>query len=170
MAVSRALRRLLRIRNLEEEQRMLSLESAMGELGRLKHALSAAAERDRRGRKLVEAGARSGELADRLAGIEETHAAARMEAALAPRIAAAEADAARLREEFLAKRIERRQAETLIQEHEARDAVDAGRRSQQALDDGFRFRLREDGTEDEPVQPAVPEPAISESERRSRKS
>ncbi len=57
MAVSRALRRLLRIRELEEEQSRLALESALGELNRLKHALTATAERDRRGRRLVEASA-----------------------------------------------------------------------------------------------------------------
>ena len=70
MAVSRALRRLLRIRELEEEQCRLALEAAIGELSRLEHAMAATAERDRRGRRLVEASARSGELRDRLAGLE----------------------------------------------------------------------------------------------------
>ena len=36
MAVSRALRRLLRVRELEEEQSRLALESALGELQRWK--------------------------------------------------------------------------------------------------------------------------------------
>jgi hypothetical protein len=48
---------------------------------------------------------------------------------------------ATLREEFLAKRVERRQAETLIKETEARDAIEAGRRSQQNLDDWFGNRM-----------------------------
>jgi hypothetical protein len=43
---------------------------------------------------------------------------------------------------FLAKRVERRQAETLIHEIEAQDAVIAGRRSQQALDDWYLNRLQ----------------------------
>src|ERR1039458_373198 len=81
MAVSRALRRLLRIRSLEEEQRRLALESAIGELNRLEHALAATAQQDRRGRRLVEVSARSGELPDRLAGPEETGAATRHAAA-----------------------------------------------------------------------------------------
>ena len=51
MAVPRALRRLLHIRSLEEEQRWLALESAIGELKRLERALAATAERDRRGRR-----------------------------------------------------------------------------------------------------------------------
>jgi hypothetical protein len=42
MAVSRALRRLLRIRDLEEEQRRVALESALVELHRLQHSLEAA--------------------------------------------------------------------------------------------------------------------------------
>ena len=41
MAISRALRRLLRIRNLEEEQSRLAVESALVELRRLEHALRA---------------------------------------------------------------------------------------------------------------------------------
>jgi len=47
MAVSRALRRLLRIRELEEEQNRLALESALGELNRLEYALEATIERGR---------------------------------------------------------------------------------------------------------------------------
>ena len=69
MAVSRALRRLLRVRNLEEGQCRLALDSALGELSRLEQALEAAAERGSQGRRLVEASAVSGELADRLAGL-----------------------------------------------------------------------------------------------------
>ena len=86
MAASRALRRLLRIRDIEEEQSRLALESALSQLNRLEHALAATAERDRRGRRLVDASARTGELPDRLAGLEETRAAGRHAAALAPRI------------------------------------------------------------------------------------
>ena len=84
MAVSRGLRRLLGIRNIEEEQSRLALESALAELNRLERALAAAAERDLRGRRLVETSARTGELADRLAGLEEGRTASRHAAALAP--------------------------------------------------------------------------------------
>jgi hypothetical protein len=44
MAVSNALRRLLKIRAIEEEQSRLALESALGELNRLEVALAATAE------------------------------------------------------------------------------------------------------------------------------
>ena len=141
MAASRALRRLLRIRDIEEEQSRLALESALSQLNRLEHALAATAERDRRGRRLVDASARTGELPDRLAGIEETRAAKRHAAVLTPRIAAVRLNVSALRQQFLMKRVERRQAEALIQETEARDAVEANRRSQQALDDWYRNRL-----------------------------
>jgi flagellar biosynthesis chaperone FliJ len=145
MAVSRALRRLLRIRDLEEEQKRLALESALGELHSMEQAMDAAESRSRRGRRLVGDSAHSGALPDRLAGLEETRAAGRHATALEPRFAAMEDQVAELREAFLAKRVERRQAETLIEETEAQEAIAAGRRSQQSLDDWYRSRTRPDG-------------------------
>ena len=147
MAVSRGLRRLLRIRELEEEQGRIALEAAMGDLSRLRNAQAATAERGRRGRRLVSSSAVTGEFPDRLAGLEETRGAERLAAALAPRIADADEEVANLREDYLARRVERRQAETLIVEAEARDALDADRKSQQALDDWFRNRLHRAGLE-----------------------
>jgi hypothetical protein len=144
MAVSRALRRLLRIRDLEEGQCRLALESALGELRRLEHALVAAFERNRRGRNLVQASAQTGHLPDRLAGLEETRSASLHAAALGPRINAMGEEVMERREEFLSKRVERRQAETLIEETEAREAIEDGRRSQQTLDDWYSARIYRD--------------------------
>jgi hypothetical protein len=73
--------------------------------------------------------------------MEETRAAGRVALALKPRVWDAEQDVAGLREDYLARRVERRQAETLIEEAETRDAQDSERRSQQGLDDWFRNRL-----------------------------
>jgi hypothetical protein len=146
MAVSRAMRRLLRVRDIQEEQSRLALESATGELRRLEDALQATESQDRRGRMLVGSSAQSGELPDRLAGLEETRTAVRFRVAVAPRVTAAQFEVSALREEFLAKRVDRRQAETLIEETEARDVIDRGRRSQQALDDWHRFRLHQEKT------------------------
>jgi phage protein D len=154
LAVSRALRRLLRIRDLEEEQARLALESAAADLRRLEQARTGASERNRRGRLLVQSSAGTGELPDRLAGLEESRAAVRVAQALAPRIARASDRAEALREEFLAARVERRQAETLIEEAEARDALDAERRAQMALDDWFRNRQHRAAG---PLKPQVPE-------------
>jgi hypothetical protein len=141
MAVARVLKRLLRVRDLEEEQSRIALESAVGNLGRLQNAQAGAVERDRRGRRLVLSSADSGALPDRLAGLEETHSSERIALALAPQIAGAQKNVTQLREEYLAKRVERRQAETLIDEARARDALDSKRRSQQGLDDWFLNRL-----------------------------
>jgi hypothetical protein len=135
------MRRLLRIRDLEEEQSRLTLESALGELRNLESALGAAQQLDWRGRRLFKASVRSGELPDRLAGLAETSTAERHTVLLTPRIAEAELEVAALREQFLAKRVERRQAETLIRETEEQDAVEDGRRGQQAMDDWYGSRL-----------------------------
>jgi hypothetical protein len=142
MPVSRTLRRLLRIVDIQENQSRLALDSAVGDLQRLERSLQATEERARGGRHLVLTSARSGELPDRLAGLEETRAAVRRAEALAPRIANAELEVASLRAAFLAKRVERRQAETLISETEAKDAVVANRRSQQSLDDWYLNRMQ----------------------------
>jgi hypothetical protein len=147
VAVARALRRLLRIRELEEEQSRLALESALGDLNRLRQARTAAIDRDRRGRRLVEASVYSGEWPDRQAGLEESRVANRSALALAPLIEDAELDVVSMREAYLASRVERRQAETLIQEAEAREALEAERKSQQGLDDWFRNRMHREAAE-----------------------
>lgn len=137
MAVSPALRRLLRVLELEEEQRHRALEAAAGELRRLQKAHANAEEREHGGRAMVAAGAWNGILLDRLAGMEETRMARRAAAALRERIKETEHAVAERRVEYLAKRVERRQAETLIREAETREAVEGERRGQQRLDDWY---------------------------------
>lgn len=141
MAVSRALRRLLRIRDLEEEQRRMELESAQGELNQLEGALESSFERGRLGRRLVETSAHTGQLTDRLAGIEETHTAERFVEVLEPRVESQQEEVNERRQAFLTKRIERRQAETLIEEASAREALEANRKAQQELDSWFGNQL-----------------------------
>jgi len=145
MAVSRAMRRLNQVRELEEELSQAALESAVASLRRMELALEAAEERERNGRRQVAASASTGELVDRIAGLEETRAALRHGASLRPRIAEAELEVARRRQVFLAKRMERRQVETLTRKIEARDAVDAGRRTQKDIDGWFLRRARHGG-------------------------
>jgi flagellar biosynthesis chaperone FliJ len=141
MSANGPLRRLLRVLELEEEQCKIALGSAVGALNRLEGMLAGAEDRARGGRQLVAASARSGELTDRLAGLEESRTASRHVQALAPRIAVAKREAADLREVFLAKRVERRQAETLLREAESRQALEADRRTQHSLDDWYLSRL-----------------------------
>ncbi len=137
MAISRAMRRLFRLLEIQEEQYRVALASALAELRRLEGAMAATAEQERGGWRLVTASASTGELEDRLAGLEETRAARRHAAALAPRITEAKLRAGARQREFLSKRIERRQAETLIRKTEAEGELEAGRRAQQGLDEWF---------------------------------
>jgi hypothetical protein len=143
MAVSRAMRRLLRVLKIQEEHYRAALAAALADLKRLEGAMAATAERDRGGRRLVAASASTGELEDRLAGLEETRAARRHAAVLAPRITEAKLAAGARQREFLSKRIERRQAETLIRKTESEDEIAAGRRAQQELDDWFLRGVRQ---------------------------
>jgi flagellar biosynthesis chaperone FliJ len=141
MPVSGALRRLLRLRELEEEQQRLALESALADLHALEQALKLARARQRKGRERIVRSAASGP-ADRIAACVESESAARHAAALAPRIAAAERETVRLRQLYLDKRVERRQAETIVRETEAGDALQSSRRAQQSLDDWYGARLQ----------------------------
>jgi len=140
VAVPRGLRRLLEVRELEEELKKAALEEALSDLRLLRAALEEARERERSGRRRVTASAASRDVADRIAGLEETRAAGRYAAALAPRIAGKEREVASWRQEYLAKRMERRQVETLIRKAEAAAGVIAGRRGQRQLDDWFLDR------------------------------
>jgi hypothetical protein len=150
VAVSRGLRRLLRVRELEEEQCRLALEAASSDLNKLRAALEAAIERGRRGSRLISASAGSLESTDRLAGIQEIRTGDRFAEILMPRIAEQEKQVAARREEFMVKRIERRQAETLIEATEAQDAIEEGRRNQQGLDAWYSNKLYREGVQQEP--------------------
>ena len=167
MPVSNALRRLLRIRDLEQEQHRRALESALSELRLLEEALERATERERGGRSGFAASVldlspeperhpdrRPLELQSALieTSIGKSHAQA-----LAPRISRAAAQAALRRQEFLLKRMERRQAETLIRESEAAEAVDAIRQGQQRLDDWFLARTRGDRRDAAPSEASAEE-------------
>lgn len=144
MLISRALQRLLRILDLEEEQRRMALDSARGELAGMERSRNAAVERQRAGRRLITAGMQRAELEDTLGGIAENEAGARHQAALDRRIAAQTINVSALREAFLSKRIERQQTETLIREAETEQRRLAERRGQQSLDDGYLNRMREE--------------------------
>ncbi len=143
---SRALlERLLHVREIEEEQRRLVLEAALAALAELQQARTAAGERERAGRRLVAVSANTGEIVDRVAGMEESRSAIRRIEALGPRIAAAETAVATLRKQYLEKRTSRRQAETLVEQQKAREAADELRRGQRAMDDWYLNRMLTEG-------------------------
>ena len=85
MAIRGALDRLFRVRELEEEQCGAAVEEAVVQMRRLENAVVAAQERIRRGRLLVAASAQSGDLLDRVAGVEETRSAGRAQENLSNR-------------------------------------------------------------------------------------
>ena len=149
MAVSRAMRRLLRVRELEEEQRRLALESAAAELGKLNSMIQFTHEQARRGRQLITQSAVLGEVHDRLVGIEEIRTSERYQQVLVPRIAEQEKIVAERREEYMEKRLERRQAETLIEEAKKVEELENSRRAQMALDDWFSNKLYREGAQQE---------------------
>ena len=142
MAVSRSMRRLLHIREMEEELSQAALEAALNELRRLQAVLAAARERERGGRRIVAASARTGEVTDRIAGLEEIKAGQSHAVALKPLAAEAELAVDSRRQEFGAKRTERRQVETLIRKIEAGDAAEAVRRAQKDVDNWFLDKTR----------------------------
>jgi hypothetical protein len=138
---SRSLERLFRIRELEEDQSRLALDAALAELRRLEAARAHATEQGRRGRQIVGQGVREGSLGDRIAGLEQAASAERRTAALDLWIRELEGKTEMLREAHRRKSLERRQAETLVDEAEARDALDALRRGQAALDEWYGNRM-----------------------------
>ena len=139
MPVSPTLHRLLSVRTIEEEHLRRSLDSALSDLHALERALAASHERKRAGETLLARSLGSTEIADRAAAQVEVEAALGRSAALRPRIAAAQIAATRARHDYLAKRLERRQAETLVEEAQAQQALESDRRSQQTLDETHLF-------------------------------
>jgi flagellar export protein FliJ len=137
MAVSRGLRRVLEIRRIREEQSQAALDAALGDLRRLEAALELSLKREREGRRLLAASAVSGNVVDRIAGLAETRNAERRESLLKPRIEDAEDKVGERRAEFLEMRMERQQAETLIEHQKAREALDGARQAQRDSDDWF---------------------------------
>ncbi len=151
MAISSALVRLLRVRVLEEEQQRLSLEFALSQLHALESALAAAHLRLHKGKALLAEDRNSIEIADRAAALVEIDAAQRRAAAVRPRIAAAAETVNHARQRYLAKRLERRQVQTLIEEAQAQETVESLRRLQQSADENFasrRYRRRSETVRD----------------------
>ena len=138
----KALKRLLRIRELQEERKRCQLEAALARLDSLEKTRDAAAEMERRGRMLVGTSVLSGEIADRQAGLMQSEFASRRGRILATRIALTQKETIELRQEFMDKRVERQQAETLVDLENSKDKVESDRRSQRSMDDWFAARTR----------------------------
>lgn len=140
MPAPTSLKRLAAIRRAEEQHSRTRMEMAIAELHRLEQAFDGARNRAKQGRRSIVSAVSSGECDDRVAGIAEVTAADRVTTLLAERIHSVEQQISELRDAFLAKRIERRQAESLLESQTAQQTLELSRRSQTALDDWHRSR------------------------------
>jgi hypothetical protein len=138
--VSRAkrLRRLCEIRGIEEQIQASLLELAKAELLRIDEALEEAYIRKRTGQVLARTGIQTGRAGDRVTGFEEIACATRVSHFLMTRKFLAEERVERIREEYLRKRAERCQVESLLRKEAEREQYAVQRRSQSALDEWYR--------------------------------
>ena len=147
MSDVRRLRRLHALRMIEEQNQASLLDAAAANLRRLNEALDGARIRDANGRDLLSAGVRNGEMLDRIAGLEESASAARLSSVICQRLRRGEAEFRQIRQQFLLKRLERSQAETLFHSAVEREAQEALRKGQIALDE-WHLRRGSQATKD----------------------
>jgi len=155
VTTARALPRILQVRQMEEAHLKAALETALAKLARLVEAERAALDRERRGRLLLLEAIRSGQLQDRLAGLAEISLARRALSAIPRKIEEAGEMARQARAQYIAKRTERRQLETLIETERAREARQASRRQQEAADDRYRSRRFRARVAEKPLPPSL---------------
>ena len=151
MAEKRVLARLLRLRELEEELSRQSLELAVTERRQVQREMEAARSCEVQGRANFVGGLGEADSAGRVGGTLEMEFARRRQLALRPLMDAADERVSRQREEFLHRRMERRQVETLVANQRTAADVEAGRRAQQMLDDWYGRRSRVEGTKSDTV-------------------
>jgi hypothetical protein len=132
------LRRLCEIRRIEEQIQASFLESAKAELLQIDTALEEAYIRKRTGQALAKDGIRNGRAADRVTGFEEIAGATRISQFLTTRKVLAEKYVVKVREEYLLKRAERCQVESLLRKEAERELYAVQKRSQSALDEWYR--------------------------------
>jgi len=140
MASERVLRRLLRLRELEEEQSRLTLEAAARKRDPVASEMDSAMARCAKGRGEMMRGVGTRDALVRFAGIEEMAIGEVRRERLRARAEDAERELARQREEFLERRTGRMQVETLAGEAALAAQAEADRRAQQMLDDWFGQR------------------------------
>ena len=139
MPVSSGLKRLLRIRELEEELSQSALESAVSEREHFQRTLQLAIDRKSAGRNLWGRSVAACESENRQVGLEEICIAGRLAECASMQLAEAERQLSERRESYLATRTRSRQAQTLIEETESEEARRALRRDQQELDEWFHL-------------------------------
>jgi len=140
LAERRVLARLLRLRELEEEQSRTELEAAVGVRNRVRVELAEVSDRQTLGRRNFATGIAARDPLGRTGAMMELERAREQQVKIRTRFDASEAEVARQREEFLLRRTERRQVETLVDDQQAMDVIETARRAQQMLDDWYGRR------------------------------
>jgi flagellar export protein FliJ len=140
MAKGRALERLWRLRELEEEQSRVELESKVLDRRRVETQLAEATESAAHSRQVFADRLADPDTSARAGAILELEQARRSEAVLRPRWENAAAEVERQREEFGVRRTGRLQVETLLDREREAEREDAIRRAQQMLDDWYGRR------------------------------
>jgi len=142
MVSPKSLDRLLGIRKAEERCSQTEMETAIAELQHLQSAYAMADERGKRARTLFASNAHTGELMDRIAGLQEMTTVGRLQRTLVKMIEMAEEKAENKRRETLARRLARRQVEIVVDTKLAQARAEANRKSQSALDDWHRSQRK----------------------------
>ena len=138
MSALDALRRLLDLRQAEEDRSQLELDGAMETLRRLGVALTETEKRRSLARTRVSAGVETGQVIDRMAGVYEIAHADRLAGMILQKIHAGERDVLDRRQELLTRRLARRQVETIVNAHIAEIEMESNRKAQLELDDWHR--------------------------------
>jgi flagellar export protein FliJ len=146
MASSKVLPRLLRLRELEEEQSRAELEASVGVRNRAAAELDRAIQRQNQGRVAFASAI------ERQNSAERTAATLVLGQVLGQRIeaeevfAVAESEVELRRDAFLLKRMSRQQVETLVEKQVAQAREQTSRRAQQMLDDWYGRKTPRKGT------------------------
>ena len=132
--------RLLRLRQLEEDQSRQTLEAAVVERDHAQRQFAMAAEHQTLGRRQFVSGVLRQNPLERTGAVLEIERAAREQTRLLPMLEAAEIEVTQRRALFLAQRTDRRQVETLVENERLKSEVEVARRAQQMLDDWYGRR------------------------------
>jgi flagellar export protein FliJ len=140
MSSGKALPRLLRLRQLEEEQARLELEAQLMARNMALERQQRIVERQDSERREFEEAVQHARTADRTGAVMELGLILDQRLWAEKSLAAAESAVDRSRATFLQKRIGRRQVESLVEEQALLAREEANRRDQQQLDDWYGRR------------------------------
>jgi len=141
--IRRALPRLLRLRQIEEEESRQALEIAAAERNRAECEFARTVEHYAQSRRQFTAGVLRQNSLDRTGALLEMEQADRDRLVALPALHAANSKEARLKTGFLARRTERRQVEALVETQQRKGNAEDMRRVQQMLDDWYGRRNAE---------------------------